>query len=70
MKDEDQLHKMYRDIERIVEGADPMVIAGIFMAQAMKIYKTCLAEEDFKQVTEYILNTKDNIEIEPKGRLH
>tara|TARA_B100000809_G_scaffold132177_1_gene129949 strand:+ start:97 stop:306 length:210 start_codon:yes stop_codon:yes gene_type:complete len=64
MNNEDELQRMYRAVEQATSGGDPLVVAGIFMAQAIKIYKTVLHEDEFNQVTDYILNNKDNIEIE------
>ena len=43
---------------------EPLTSAGIMMAQAMKIYKYMLDEEEFKKLTEHILENRDNINIE------
>jgi len=60
--EEYELQAMYHAVEKATMGGDPLVVAGIFMAQAIKIYKTILCEEEFNQVTEYILKTKGNID--------
>jgi len=40
---------------------EPLTSAGIMMAQALTIYKTALPEEEFKRITEHILESRDNI---------
>ena len=50
MKDKklnDLYQKMYRDLNKLCEKNDPLMVAGIMMAQAIKIYKTALPKEDF-----------------------
>lgn len=64
MNNEDELQRMYIAVERATSGGDPLVVAGILMSQAIKIYKAVLHEDDFNQVTDYILNNRDSIEIE------
>ena len=40
---------------------EPLTSAGIMMAQALTIYKNALPEEEFKRITEHILESRDNI---------
>ena len=40
---------------------DPLACAGIMMAQAMRIYKTALSENEFNIMTETILKSRNNI---------
>ena len=58
------MDKLYREIEKLSVQGEPLTVAGIMMAQAMKIYKVMLDEEEFKKLTEHILESRDNINIE------
>jgi len=40
---------------------EPLMAAGIMMAQAMKIYIAVLSEEEYKMITEHILDTRNDI---------
>ena len=40
---------------------EPLTSAGIMMAQAMKIYKAMLSEEEFKTITGHILESRNDI---------
>jgi len=55
----DLYQKMYRDLNKVCEKNDPLVVAGIMMAQAIKIYKTALPEEDFDRMMDTISDSKD-----------
>jgi len=55
------MEKLYREFEKLSMKHDPLASAGIMMAQALKIYKAVLPEEEFKMVTEHILDSRDNI---------
>ena len=51
--------KMYRDLNKLCEKNDPLMVAGIMMAQAIKIYKTALPKEDFERMMDTISDIKD-----------
>ena len=55
----DLYQKMYGDLNKLCEQNDPLVVAGIMMAQAIKIYKTALPEEDFERMMDTIADSKD-----------
>ena len=55
----DLYHKMYRDLNKLCEKNDPLMVAGIMMAQAIKIYKTALPKEDFERMMDTISDSKD-----------
>ena len=55
------MEKLYREFEKLSMAHEPLTIAGIMMAQALKIYKTMLSEEEFKTMTGHILESRDNI---------
>ena len=55
----DLYQTMYRDLNKLCEKNDPLVVAGIMMAQAIKIYKTALPEEDFDRMMDTISDSKD-----------
>ena len=49
-------------IDLCAEGLnEPLECAGIMMAQAMRIYKTALNENEFNIMTETILKSRSNI---------
>jgi hypothetical protein len=51
-------------MEELYRNEDPLMVAGIMMAQAMKIYKSILPEDEFKSLTNHISETADSISIE------
>ena len=55
----DLYHKMYRDLNKLCEQNDPLMVAGIMLAQAMKIYKTALPQQDFEKMMDTIADSKD-----------
>ena len=44
-----------------VMGTDPLAIAGVLAATAMRIYRTTLSEDDFEKATEHIYKSRHNI---------
>lgn len=58
----DDLEKAYRDFEKLSLEHDPLASAGVMMAQAIKIYKAMLSEEEFNLMTQHVLNSVDDIE--------
>jgi hypothetical protein len=61
------MEELYRKIENITANEDPLMVAGIMMAQALKIYKIILSEEDFKMLTDHIGASAEHIDIPTKG---
>ena len=60
------MEELYRKIEQLtINAEDPLMAAGVMMAQALKIYKIMLSEEEFKLLTDHIGNTAESIETEP-----
>ena len=55
------MDELYEEFEKLTRNHEPFMAAGIMMAQAMKIYKAMLSEEEFKLMTEHILESRDNI---------
>ena len=55
----DLYQKMYKDLNMLCEKNDPLMVAGIMMAQAIKIYKTALPEEEFERMMDTIADSKD-----------
>tara|TARA_B100000676_G_C18001319_1_gene801065 strand:+ start:968 stop:1282 length:315 start_codon:yes stop_codon:yes gene_type:complete len=69
MEKQDRTEEAYRIIESKVNellgdkaGYDPLEIAGVMCAQAIKIYKTCLNENDYDDIMEAIFVSRDNVE--------
>lgn len=66
-EDNEKVEEAYRRIEKLVatlckDGEHaPLEVAGIMMAQAMRIYKTALAEEEFDRLVETILESRSGI---------
>lgn len=58
----DDLEKAYRDFEKLSLEHEPLASAGVMMAQAIKIYKAMLSEEEFNLMTQHVLNSVDGIE--------
>ena len=65
--DQDNLEEVYNNImtfnvEQIqkCEG-NALVVAAVLMAQALSIYKTVLSHDDFDNVVDGILDTKDQV---------
>ncbi len=55
------MEELYRKFEKLSMEHEPLTSAGIMMAQALTIYKTALSKEEFKRITEHILESRDNI---------
>jgi hypothetical protein len=64
IKMDNNLEQLYRDFEKLSMQHEPLASAGVMMAQALKIYKAMLSEEEFLMVTEHILESRDEITIE------
>ena len=56
-----ELETLYRKLELATSGEEPLMCAGVLMAQALKIYKSILDEEEFNKMTAHILDTTDQI---------
>ena len=63
----DDLEKLYKKIADITANEEPLMIAGVMMAQALSIYKTMLNEEEFDRLTNHILNSTDLINADGPG---
>ena len=53
------LEKLYKKIADITANEEPLMIAGVMMAQALSIYKAMLNEEEFDRLTNHILINVD-----------
>ena len=60
----DDLEKLYKKIADITADEEPLMIAGVMMAQALSIYKAMLNEEEFDRLTNHILNSTDDIRVD------
>ena len=58
------MNELYREFEKLTMKHEPLMAAGIMMAQAMKIYKAVLSEEEYRMMTGHILDSRDEISIE------
>ena len=64
------MEELYREFEKLSMKHDPLASAGIMMAQALKIYKAILSEEEFLMITERILESRDDIKELEKPTLN
>jgi len=55
------MEKIYREFEQLTMKHEPLTCAGIMMAQALKIYKAVLPEDEFKVMTAHVLESRDDI---------
>jgi|TARA_Y100000385_G_C12677431_1_gene460573 hypothetical protein len=55
------MEELYREFEKLSMTGEPLTSAGIMMAQAMKIYKAMLSEDEFKEITTRFLESRDDI---------
>ena len=58
------MEELYREFEQLTIKNEPLKCAGIMMAQAMKIYKTILNEEEFKIMAKHILEEENILPID------
>jgi len=63
-KGEKIMEELYREFEQLAAKNEPLQCAGIMMAQALKIYKAALSEDEFKMITSKILESRDDINVE------
>ena len=75
MKDkEDQVLEVYREtltmIDKLIADHDPLVIAGVMMAQSLSLYKSILTEEDFSSIVTSIMEKKDKVYTFTSRNLH
>ena len=54
-------HKNWESIEKLCESNDPLIVAGVIMAQALKLYKTALSDQDFERMMQTILDSRTEI---------
>ena len=53
--------KNWESIEKLCDSNDPLIVAGVIMAQALKLYKTALSDQDFERMMQTILDTRTEI---------
>ena len=53
--------KNWESIEKLCESNDPLIVAGVIMAQALKLYKTALSDQDFERMMDAILDSRTEI---------
>jgi len=61
MNENKEIDDLYRQIENITMGTEPLLSAGVLMAQALRIYKTVLSDDEFDRMTSHILSLRDDI---------
>jgi hypothetical protein len=59
----DELYQKQWSVTSVMlEDNRPMEVAGVMLAQALRIYKTLLSEKEFDQMMDNISNSRDKIE--------
>ena len=56
---------IYRLAYLLEKGVDPLEIAAAHMCHAMKIYRTIMSYEDYKEHMKFVLNHEDPKPFEP-----
>ncbi len=64
MKRRKKMEELYREFEQLSMKEEPLTSAGIMMAQAMKIYKAMLSEDEFKIMAKHILDEENILPID------
>ena len=71
---EEQILEVYTHslsmITSLITDHNPLVIAGVMMAQSLSLYKTALSEEDYSEMVASIIEKKDKIRIFASRNLH
>ena len=50
---------------------EPLMVAGIFLAQALRIYKTVLPSHEYESMIQAVINNSDEVKpLFPKQTLH
>lgn len=59
----DELYQKQWSITSVMlEDYRPMEVAGVMIAQSLRIYKTLLSEEEFDKMMDSISNSRDKVE--------
>lgn len=69
-KAEQMMTQMYDDLYRIMgtwlsQDNEPLGVAAVLMATALRVYRTSLSDNDYDQMMDYLSNTRDSIERFP-----
>jgi hypothetical protein len=71
---EDNVLEVYKEtlslIDKLIADHDPLVIAGVMMAQSLSLYKSILTEEDFSSIVTSIMEKKDKVYTFTTRSLH
>ena len=71
---EDNVLEVYKEtlslIDKLITDHDPLVIAGVMMAQSLSLYKSILTEEDFSSIVTSIMEKKDKVYTFTTRNLH
>ncbi len=59
---DDLYQKQWALTSVMLEDYRPMEVAGVMIAQALRIYKTMLSDDDFNKLVDSISNSRDKVE--------
>jgi hypothetical protein len=71
---EDNVLEVYKEtlslIDHLIVDYDPLIIAGVMMAQSLSLYKSILSEEDYSSLVASITEKKDKVYTFTTRSLH
>ena len=71
---EDNVLEVYKEtlsmIDKLIVDYDPLIIAGVMMAQSLSLYKSILSEEDYSSLVTSIIEKKDKVYTFTTRSLH
>tara|TARA_B100000586_G_scaffold242257_1_gene196037 strand:- start:274 stop:501 length:228 start_codon:yes stop_codon:yes gene_type:complete len=75
MDREVETEKVYREFEHFLgeqfeNRVDPLICAGIMLAQALKIYRTALEDQEFNDMLDSVLRDRDMITAFQPPQIH
>ncbi len=58
---DDDLKEFYDKAFELAMKAEPSVVAGVYIAQALRLYRTVLNDEEFNRMVDKISDDRDRI---------
>lgn len=56
-----KLQDFYNQAFALATTEEPSLVAGVYVAQAMRLYKTVLTDEEFNRMVDTISDNRENI---------
>ncbi|NBR26294.1 MAG: hypothetical protein EBU08_21415 [Micrococcales bacterium] len=66
----EQMTQMYDNLYQMMgtwlsQDNEPLAVAAVLLATALRVYRTSLTDEDYDQMMDYLSDTRENIEPFP-----